>query len=191
VDLILTVFPFFASVSIVIGLGVALWANLRYPFEPASWAGQGLEFVHNRRRRARAFLAYDIKRAGKTLQIVNAIGCDWLYEGRPARLLRKRHEKENVKVVFLVGPDFDRRKDETTTIRKLEAEGIAEIKHLKYKPIVDLRLIDGRHVHLAYHGLENDKNKTRECWRSRSGGAPADDLSEAEKFWKERLAEVI
>lgn len=107
-------------------------------------------------------------------------GDDWLWEPVKEELVRLAAGGKRIKIV-VSAPRFNDKSD-TRAIKQLAKVSGITVMQLPERPPVDLRLVNGRHLHIAYHSKREDPQFKRPCWRSREEGARPKEIDEAVAF---------
>lgn len=179
------IFAYVASALASVGLLLGLFMNIRALYGYSPLPGFGLLHGRNDRQLAIELLHKDVDRLNDNMVVIDAMGCDWLWQSVFSKL-RKRIES-GVKVTFFVcASEFDNPKNHEKNQKFREfLEEVGEnvsIYRLPFKWPVNLRVIDRKHLYITYHGLDQDEEGVQKYWRSRSKGMPKRELREVERM---------
>ena len=156
----------------VIVLSFGFWTMLNY--RPP------MQLIHNNKDIAVRLLKQDVELMTENSQLtaVTLSGCEWLWG--PVKDDLKEAVGRGARLTFIVGPRFHT--SDSSTIKELGSLPGVRVFVITEDPPVDIRLIDDKHLYVAQHGL--NENKERKCWHSTPQGVPLKELRDVKQCIK-------
>ncbi|MBI2482354.1 MAG: hypothetical protein HYV76_02220 [Candidatus Vogelbacteria bacterium] len=130
-------------------------------------------------------LKEDVGRLTSNMIAFTDSGDDRLWE--PVEEDLRRRASQGVRITFVVS-EHEFSLATNKVLRKLAQEPNITLFQVSIRPPVDLRLIDGKHLHIAYHG--SGQNNNRPCWRTGPGGALPEQIRDSKAFIGEYLDQL-
>lgn len=137
-----------------------------------------MQLIHNNQDKAIELLQRDVELLKDNPQLVAVAltGCEWLFG--PVKEDLKELVAHGAKLTFIVGRRF--KTSESPTIIELDTLPGVDVYQVDTDPPVDVRLIGDKHLYVAYHGI--NENKERDCWHSSLEGAPPKEIRAAKQY---------